>query len=135
VTPSLALLGDDREIVSLSWTPGMALSELSIAPSIVVIAGLIEALPSRHLIGLLEETKKAMKTGGRVVASSLVPSSDAALMALALGWPTIRRTPAQLLDLFLLAGFSIVGDASSPSPGLVVIAEDKARAISMSSEQ
>ena len=78
--------------------------------------------------------RSALKPGGRLVASALVPSADQAFTELVLGWSTHRRKPAQLLDLFILAGMAIVADAPSPQPGLVVIAQDKADAMSNPTE-
>jgi hypothetical protein len=83
---------------------------------------------------LLSGLRTALRPGGRLVASALVPSPDAAFVDLVLGWPTHRRKPAQLLDLFILAGLAIVADVPSPEPGLVVVAQDKSDVMSSSSE-
>jgi hypothetical protein len=132
VAAHLHLLEANAQVIPVAWQPGMTLPTQP--PSLVVIAGILESTPNRLAVTMLHDVRQCMPFAGRVVASALAPSPDAALVDLALGWPTIRRTPAQLLDLFWLAGLSIVGDASSPEPGLVLIAEDKARAISKSAE-
>jgi len=132
VAAHIHLLEAQGQVIPVAWQPGTTLPTLPETPFLVVVVGILESTPNRLAVALLRELRQSMPFAGRVVASALAPSPDAALVDLALGWPTIRRTPAQILDLFLLAGLSIVGDAPSPAPGLVLIAEDKSRAISQS---
>jgi len=126
--------GGNRPIVCIDWSPPQPLPESTDAPALIVLPGLLEAVPDRYAIRLLAGLRSALRPGGHLVASALVPSSDAAFMDLVLGWPTHRRKPAQLLDLFILAGLAIVADIPAPEPGLVVVAQDKSGAMSDSSE-
>jgi hypothetical protein len=134
VALGLESAGGKRPIVRIDWTPPQRLPEAGEAPALIVLPGLLEALPDRHAIRLLSGLRTALCPGGRLVASALVPSPDAAFVDLVLGWPTHRRKPAQLLDLFILAGLAIVADVPAPEPGLVVVAQDKSDAMSSSSE-
>jgi len=134
VALGLQQAGGNRTIVPVEWSPPNPVPDLGEAPALVVVPGLLEAVPDRHAIRLLSALRSALRPGGRLVASALGPSTDSAFVDLVLGWPTHRRSPAQLLDLFILAGLAIVADAPSPEPGLVVIAQDKSDAMSSSSE-
>jgi len=134
VALGLEQAGGKRNITQIDWKPGQSVPETGESPALIVLPGLLEAIPDRHAIRLLSGLRSALAPGGCLVASALVPSEDAAFVDLVLGWPTHRRKPAQLLDLFILAGLAIVADIPSPTPGLVVVAQDKSDAMSNSSE-
>ena len=134
VAMGLAQAGGKRMIVPIEWSPPHDLPAAQEAPALVMVPGLLEAVPDRHAIRLLSSIRKALRPGGSVVASALAPSDDSAFADLVLGWSTHRRSPAQLLDLFILSGLAIVADMPAPDPGLVVIAQDKSDAMSSSTE-
>ena len=134
VALGLEQAGGNRAIVPMTWSPPEGLPTWDEDPALIMVPGLLEAVPDRHAIRLLSSLRGALRPGGRLVASALVSSPDSAFTDLVLGWPTHRRSPSQLLDLFILSGLAIVADAPSPEPGLVVIAQDKSDAMSNSSE-
>ena len=74
------------------------------------------------LVGLLREISAGLTESAVCVTSGLVPSVDASFTSLVLGWPTVRRTPSQLMSLMMLANFEIVEDVPCKRPGLVVVA-------------
>ena len=134
VSMGLQQAGGTRKIIPIEWAPPNEFSPEAESPALIVVPGLLEAVPDRYAIRLLSSLRLALLPGGRMVASALGPSDDSAFADLVLGWPTHRRSPAQLLDLFILSGLAIVSDVPSPKPGLVVIAQDKSDAMSSSSE-
>ena len=106
----------------IDWSPGTPFQPQSGTGQAIVLPGLLSALPDKVLVALLREVRPFLADDGLIVASGLRPSPDCAFADLVLNWPTIRRTPAQLMNLLLLAGFSVSQDVLCAQPGLVVVA-------------
>ncbi len=82
----------------------------------VVIHGLLEYLPDRLAISLLEAARAALSPGGAVVAVTLAPTRDAVLLDRVLGWPAIRRDRDAVTDLFAAA--RLLPDVDRPHDAL-----------------
>lgn len=58
---------------------------------VIVAHGLIEYLPDRLALGLLNEIRNRLHPEGTLVLATLGPARDRALLDRLLGWPTVRR--------------------------------------------
>jgi hypothetical protein len=104
------------------------LADLASAPSLpveadqdlVLLNGLVEYLPDALVVGVLRATAQVLGTEGRLLISTLAPSWDSPILDHLLGWPTVRRSMAQLSDLVGLAGLEVTGVVSTSDPALVV---------------
>lgn len=70
----------------------------------VVVHGLLEYLPERIAVSLLETCRELLSPDGVVVLATLGPSPDRALVDRLLNWPTLRRGPEGLGLLLAAAG-------------------------------
>ncbi len=112
---------DSGDAERVSWSPGADLT-LPSAPDTVVLPGLLAVLPDRVLVALLKDLRAHLPADGICIASGLLPSVDQSFADLVLGWPTVRRSPAQLMNLLMLAGFQVKDDVPCTRPGIVVVA-------------
>jgi CRP-like cAMP-binding protein len=87
----------------------------------VILHGVLEYLPDRLAIPLLDAVSTWLAPGGSVVATALGPSPDRLLVDRLLGWPTIRRSAAGLAQLFRASGLRAKVE-SEPEPLLVCVA-------------
>jgi hypothetical protein len=120
--PSIQKIKLGPHFQPIDWSPGIPFPAQLGTGQAVILPGMLTALPDKVLVALLREVRPFLADDGLVVASGLRPSPDSAFTDLALNWPTIRRTPAQLMNLLLLAGFSVSQDVLCAQPGLVVVA-------------
>ena len=110
-----------QDLVALLDRPGEV--ELPSADAIL-LNGLVDYLPARLVTGLLEWCRTRLVDGGGVVLTGLAPTPDARFMEHMLGWPTMRRTAGELVDLFAASGFDAVTPqptADSDAAGLVLV--------------
>lgn len=73
---------------------------------VLLLNGLSAYLPDRALITAVGCALQALEPGGELVVDALAPSRDAFLFDFVLGWPTLRRTAAELVGLLGEAGVS-----------------------------
>jgi hypothetical protein len=85
---------------------------------LIGIDGLIDYLPDRYLVRLVEKSMPYLESGGALVLSALLPSSDQVLFSSFFQWYMIRRTPEELETIFQTLGMSTT---ISTKEGSVVI--------------
>ena len=126
----MAILGADHPAVAahanagqmaVSWRPGDSVPD-QLKAATVVLPGLLTVLPDPVLVLLLKDLRAQLPDDGVCIASGLRPSADAVFCDLVLGWPTVRRSPAQLMSMLMLAGYQVKQDVPCVEPGLVVVA-------------
>ncbi|MFK7931759.1 MAG: cyclic nucleotide-binding domain-containing protein [Myxococcota bacterium] len=87
----------------------------------VVVHGLLEYMPDRIALSLLQQAGQRLAPEGRVFVTALSHTPDGPFLDRVLNWPSVRRTPERLLRLFRRAGFE-----PHPEParvdGLLVVA-------------
>ena len=88
----LSLIVGDSTILP----PNVALG----SQNIIAIDGLVDYLPDRYLVRLVEKCIPYLTEGGAVYLSGLLPSSDQALLSGFFQWHTIRRTPKETQNIF-----------------------------------
>jgi CRP-like cAMP-binding protein len=72
----------------------------------VVVDGLAEYLPLRVLAALLRTLSRSLASRGTLILNLLTPSRDSFVFDHLLGWRTVRRDPAQVVDLLHGLGFA-----------------------------
>jgi CRP-like cAMP-binding protein len=95
------------------------------AQDVIVVHGLLEHLPDRMVSTLAAWAAENTTPGGRVVFTSMGPAADHSLVDHLLGWPMIRRTEAELIDVLSGGGLLAQGvpiEDSQAQPGLVLVA-------------
>ncbi|MEO0603093.1 MAG: methyltransferase domain-containing protein, partial [Myxococcota bacterium] len=97
--------------------------ELGLPPQdIIVLHHLLEVLPERVAVTLIDECRRLLAPDGALVVATLGPSSDRVFLDRVLGWPTIRRSQHSLDDLLKGAGFTTVTPVSLREPGQLLVA-------------
>ncbi len=87
----------------------------------VVVHGLLEYLPERLAVSLLDTIRGMLTPEGVIVLATLAPSADRIMLDRVLGWPTIRRDRRAVLDLLGSAHLD-AHDAPGPSEPTAVLA-------------
>jgi SAM-dependent methyltransferase len=87
----------------------------------VVIHGLLEYLPERLAVSLLETCRDLLTPEGHVVVCALGPTPDQALLDRLLDWPTIRRTRDSFLGLLRSSHLDVL-DAPELTPDAALLA-------------
>jgi hypothetical protein len=90
---------------------------------LIVVDGLAEHLPDRLTAALLNWCHDRLTPGGALVVTALDRQIDAGVMDHVLGWPTVRRSAAELLQLVESAGLHearIAEGGEDGASGLVV---------------
>ncbi|MEQ1505451.1 MAG: hypothetical protein ABMB14_24680, partial [Myxococcota bacterium] len=96
----------------------------------VVLHGLLEYLPERMAVSLLQVARSLLTDDGVVVIATVGPSVDRALLDRLLAWPTLRRTDDGIDGLLRAARLQVVGRPLLEAPAqLVVAAPDDRTAI------
>ena len=85
---------------------------------VIGIDGLIDYLPDRYLVRLVEKSMPYLQSGGSLLLSALLPSSDQVLFSSFFQWYMIRRTPKELEAIFQILGLKTT---ISTKDGAVVI--------------
>ncbi len=93
-----------------------------VAQDAIVLHGLLEYMPARIAVSLLRECRRLLAPDARVVAAMLAPSRDRALLDRLLGWPTLRRTPAEIEQLFRAAELTVEPLGGVEPPGMLISA-------------
>jgi extracellular factor (EF) 3-hydroxypalmitic acid methyl ester biosynthesis protein len=92
----------------------------------VIVHGLLEYLPDRLVVSLLQAVHKILAPGGYAVMSALDDAEDAVFLDRILSWPSLRRSPEALGRLALAAGLSdptsITGEGTT-TPALLLTAQ------------
>jgi CRP-like cAMP-binding protein len=89
-----------------AWANGREALELP-PQDVIVLQGLLEYLPDRLAVAMLQSSRRLLGPGGRLIGTALAPSPDQDLLDVLLTWPTIRRTVEQLTRLYLAAGHTL----------------------------
>ena len=85
----------------------------------VIVHGLLEYMPERIAVSLVQVCRNYLHDEGTLVASALAPEDDSALLDRLLAWPTIRR-PWRVLERVLESGgMQVLMRADVPEPGLL----------------
>ena len=85
----------------------------------IVIHGLIEYMPDRIAVSMLRVAKSLLADGGVVFISALGASPDHYLLDHLLSWPTVRRSPEAIENLFDAAGMRLIEKSVGADPLLV----------------
>lgn len=88
----------------------------------IVVHGMLEYLPERLAVALLETCRDLLVDDGVVVLATLGPSPDRPLLDRVLHWPTIRREDAGLRGLLYAAGLVPAVRCDLPEPGVLLVA-------------
>ena len=88
---------------------------------LVVLDALLDALPERITVSLLEWARDRLAPGGALVLTALAPSDDAPLFDDLLAWPTTRRSAEATAGLLEDLGFVQI-DVWQAGVGLVLSA-------------
>jgi hypothetical protein len=88
----------------------------------IVLHGLLEYLPERIAVALLEACRSLLSDDGVVVLATLAPSPDRSLLDRLLHWPTIRREDTSVRGLLHAAGLKLAFKMVLPDPGMLVVA-------------
>jgi CRP-like cAMP-binding protein len=88
----------------------------------VVLQGLVEFLPERLAVSLLNVAAKMISEDGFIALATLGPSRDRVLLDRLLGWPTLRRNAGAVTRMLAAAGLKPALQSATSPPGLVVIA-------------
>ncbi len=73
--------------------------------SFIAINGLINYLPDRYLVQMIERLKPLLANNGTILVSGLLPTSDQSLFTDFFQWTTIRRRDTELQQIFDSLGF------------------------------
>lgn len=91
----------------------------------ILLHGVLEYMPDRVAVGLLQNVARMLTQDGAVIAFALSPSPDRHLLDRLLEWPTLRRSEERLHTLFAAAGLSAQpvnpGAHQFAAPGLLAI--------------
>ena len=89
---------------------------------VTVLQSLLEYLPDHLVRGLLATLHRGMAGAGTLVIITLGASVDAPLIDHILRWPTVRRSPAELVRLAEAAGFNRNLRADAHGAGVLLVA-------------
>jgi CRP-like cAMP-binding protein len=95
---------------------------------VVLVHGILEYMPERIGVSLVNICRNTLHKDGVLVASALGPSADQWLLDRLLSWPTIRRGRAMLTRLVNAGGMHINEHIDVTSPGLLIAASASAAA-------
>lgn len=90
---------------------------------IIVIPNIVEYLPDRIAVSLLQTTSRLLSDNGVIINNALTPSGDSSLIDLLLRWPTIRRSPKGIMRLFSAANMSVQIAKDAIKPTIVTLAK------------
>lgn len=88
----------------------------------VIVHGLLEYMPERIAVSLVQVCRNYLHDDGALIASALGPANDAALLDRLLSWPTIRRPWGVLERVLESGGMQVLQRAELPEPGLLFCA-------------
>jgi hypothetical protein len=91
----------------------------------IVLHGLIEYMPDRIAVSLLRVAKSLLHENGILLTTALGPSPDRHLLNHLLAWPTVRRSPEALENLFEAAGLRLIEKPTISAPLLVCVGTTK----------
>ena len=95
---------------------------------LIVLDGILDHLPDRLAITLLEWAARHLGAGGHLLVSGLAPTPDSTAIDHVLGWPLVRRDPASMARLIDSVRGLDVTDAPPDSDGVVITARAARRA-------
>jgi CRP-like cAMP-binding protein len=84
---------------------------------LIVVDALAEHLPDRLTAALLNWCHDRLTPGGALIVTALERHPDSGVLDHLLGWPMVRRTPADLLQLVEAAGLHEARLADGPDDG------------------
>jgi extracellular factor (EF) 3-hydroxypalmitic acid methyl ester biosynthesis protein len=87
---------------------------------VIVAHGLLEYMPDRIALSLLETAARMLAPEGHLVLTALTPSGDHVLLDRLLGWPTVRRSGERIQRLLDRAGLDATWIPDLPDPLVVV---------------
>lgn len=85
----------------------------------IVIHGLLEYMPERIAVSLLQVSRQHLAPGGVIVVCAMGPSDDQELFDWLLGWPTIRRSHDAMRRIFAAADLHIAEERPIHTPALL----------------
>ena len=74
---------------------------------VIAIDGLMDYLPDRYLVILIEKCLHYLAPGGKLLLSSILPTSDEALFSNFFQWHMVRRSEQEVKAIFSILGLSI----------------------------
>ena len=99
-------------------------ASLQIPPQdLVIIDGLVDALPDRLVAATAAWASSAAAPDGMILVSALRSSADSPFFDQILGWPTVRRTAVGVRALLEAAGLRaavVAGRDDQPEPAMVL---------------
>jgi len=93
---------------------------------VIVVHDLLPYLPDRLAVSLLRTLAANLAPDGVLVASSLAPSNDLAILDLLLRWPTIRRSSDGVMALAQGTGLTLSVRHGPRAPWTVIRATRRA---------
>ena len=74
---------------------------------VIAIDGLMDYLPDRYLVILIEKCLQYLAPGGKLLLSSILPTSDEALFSNFFQWHMVRRSEQEVEAIFSILGLSV----------------------------
>ena len=84
---------------------------------LIVVDALAEHLPDRLTAALLNWCHDRLTPGGALIVTALERHADSGVLDHLLGWPMVRRTPSDLVQLVEAAGLHEAQLANGPDDG------------------
>jgi len=75
-------------------------------PEVVEMVGLLDYYPREASIDLVNRIYKALPTGGYLITCNVIPNHEQPFITKGVGWPMIYKTPEELKEIMVNAGFS-----------------------------
>ncbi|MDA1337346.1 MAG: class I SAM-dependent methyltransferase family protein [bacterium] len=88
----------------------------SFHPQIIEMVGLLDYLDDDHCVFILKQVLKTLIPGGHLVTGNIVPNLESVFVTSGINWPMVYRTPEELQDVLVLAGFPPEGIRTTKEP-------------------
>lgn len=78
-------------------------------PDIVEMVGLLDYYPQEQAVDVVTKIYNILSPGGRLITGNVCPNFEKSFVDKGIGWQAIYRTPHELAEIMIDAGFSIEG--------------------------
>ncbi len=74
-------------------------------PEVIELVGLLDYLTEKQVVTLLNKSLKLLTPGGFLIGGNIVPNAETPFVTKGINWPMVYRSPGELADLLIEAGF------------------------------